>query len=67
MGDKAYSALLLDAAQMLRRIRSARPLPADGVAYFRNEFAISDAHDGNACHNHDFRVNCRYENFRKKT
>lgn len=54
MGDKAYSALLQDAAQMLRRIRSARPLPADGVAYFRNEFAISDAHDGNAIEGNTF-------------
>ena len=39
---------------MLRRIRSARPLPADGVAYFRNEFAISDAHDGNAIEGNTF-------------
>lgn len=54
MGDKAYSTLLQDAAQMLRRIRSARPLPADGVAYFRNEFAISDAHDGNAIEGNTF-------------
>lgn len=54
MGDKVYSTLLQDAAQMLRRIRSARPLPADGVAYFRNEFAISDTHDGNAIEGNTF-------------
>ncbi len=48
MVGKTYSTLLKEAAQMARRVRSARLLPTDGVACLRNGLAICYAHDGNA-------------------
>ncbi|HIU63383.1 MAG TPA: Fic family protein [Candidatus Caccalectryoclostridium excrementigallinarum] len=37
-----------------KKIKTMRPLPAAGVAYFRNEFAISTTHNSNAIEGNTF-------------
>ena len=37
-----------------KKIKAMRPLPAAGVAYFRNEFAISTTHNSNAIEGNTF-------------
>ena len=37
-----------------KKIKAMRPLPAVGVAYFRNEFAISTTHNSNAIEGNTF-------------
>lgn len=49
-----YQDIIRRLDESYRKIKSMRPLPAAGVAYFRKEFAISTTHNSNAIEGNTF-------------